>query len=600
MSGSPEFSGIPNLISGNPGLISGNPGLISGNPGLISGNPGLISGNPGLDGLISNGGGGYNPGTNGDGYNPGNSCGGGGSSCGGGGYNPGTDGDGYNPGNSCGGGSCGGGGYNPGNAGGSGYFPGLPINNGGSGYNPGNSCGMADNCCAAANEGCCIGGQQCYYIYEKKCKYENKPYCNTLSKQMCAKYQVRGCATAIKKEYIEVPYVKCKKKTEKKCWDYTRNVCDRNERGVEGNVTWTDEELVNRGDKTEEKCHQVSTCRLVDDSREVTQQVPEMKCESIPSQRKECRSVPVPQPPQEITKTVMDISYRESCYNVPRTKCTKVGCSSSSGCPSPGQNVCSTTEFTTEDVCNQCGSDQCKDQACQQVRVPVCYGGGGGYNGGCNAGPQECCRTEYERVCQQIPVKVPRQVTVTVQPPPQYVQRCYVVTENKQQCRQVLVPKVTQVPFQRCEMESENKCFKYQVPDQEVIRQDKSQAITVNTFTCNTRTETHQHCATLDVGVDCEESTFRKAVDVRYNKCDRVQTRTHCYDVPYSNCENSGGQSCEMVPRKVCQDTCKNASKRCNECSSFVSGGGFSGCGNSQCSNYIPRDAASGNLDIGY
>ena len=47
------------------------------------------------------------------------------------------------------------------------------------------------------------------------------------------------------------------------------------------------------------KCYQFNTISsLVDDVKQVTQQVPEMKCEKIPRTRSSCRTVPVPQPPE--------------------------------------------------------------------------------------------------------------------------------------------------------------------------------------------------------------------------------------------------------------------------------------------------------------
>ena len=47
---------------------------------------------------------------------------------------------------------------------------------------------------------------------------------------------------------------------------------------------------------------QVRKCNIVDETRTETTRVPERKCEKVPSTRRKCGTVTVPQPPMEVTR----------------------------------------------------------------------------------------------------------------------------------------------------------------------------------------------------------------------------------------------------------------------------------------------------------
>ena len=49
-------------------------------------------------------------------------------------------------------------------------------------------------------------------------------------------------------------------------------------------------------------CLQVRKCNIVDETRTETTRVPERKCEKVPSTRRKCGTVTVPQPPMEVTR----------------------------------------------------------------------------------------------------------------------------------------------------------------------------------------------------------------------------------------------------------------------------------------------------------
>ena len=54
---------------------------------------------------------------------------------------------------------------------------------------------------------------------------------------------------------------------------------------------------------------QVRKCNIVDETRTETTRVPERKCEKVPSTRRKCGTVTVPQPPMEVTHTPLYILH---------------------------------------------------------------------------------------------------------------------------------------------------------------------------------------------------------------------------------------------------------------------------------------------------
>ena len=92
-------------------------------------------------------------------------------------------------------------------------------------------------------------------------------------------------------------------------------------------------------------CLQVRKCNIVDETRTETTRVPERKCEKVPSTRRKCGTVTVPQPPMEVTRnspppslslsipctlqvpyTDYKTEYKQQCYNVPKPVCQQRPC----------------------------------------------------------------------------------------------------------------------------------------------------------------------------------------------------------------------------------------------------------------------------------
>lgn len=455
----------------------------------------------------------------------------------------------------------------------------------------GNNCGLVNECCGLADQGCCVGGQKCFTKYERVCRYQNQPVCQTQVQRKCVTHPIKYCRTISTPQFFNVPTFKCQKKRERKCWTYQRQECKQVTNTFIYNATWTEQEAVRMPERTEEKCYDVTSCKIVDDSQPMQQQVPQQKCDNVPQNRQVCRSVPVPSPPVERKNVVWETTYQQKCFNVPRTKCTTAGCNYG-GCPNPAQ-TCAVGGFQTQSVCAQavgpsiCGTDNCQAGAlCQQVETPLCQAG----PAPCVAGPQQCCTQEMERVCQQIPTRVPRTVSVLEASPPQFKQVCDTVTEYKQECRTIMISTTVNVPTKRCETVNGKKCVNYKVPDVQVRESMKTESLRYPFSNCTIQEVDDQHCADLDTGVTCSMEQERRVVTIRRSVCDQEKQQQYCHDVPSSVCSNTGGQVCEMVPREVCQPTCPTTSS-CNQCSEFVGGGGYSSCGTDSCSNFYPSSS---------
>lgn len=214
--------------------------------------------------------------------------------------------------------------------------------------------------------------------------------------------------------------------------------------------------------------------------------------------------------------------------------------------------------------------------------------------GSCSTGLQQCCTTTYEEVYNRVPCRVAKQVPVTIQPPPVYKQVCETVTNTEKSCRTVMKQVTYNVPQQRCIPGIEQKCFPINIPQQRVETDTKDAILEFPTEECDVQEGTDRHCATLEVDVECRESSVRRSAIISRQVCDQQINQQRCIDIPRSSCEKTGGQSCQMVPRKVCQDTC-STDNMCNQCSQFVGSGGYGSCNLGACSSFYGSDAVSGN-----
>lgn len=195
------------------------------------------------------------------------------------------------------------------------------------------------------------------------------------------------------------------------------------------------------------------------------------------------------------------------------------------------------------------------------------------------------CEMTYEDVCQQVPIRVPVQRTRVEQPPPRYEMQCNDITTSTQQCKTTYVDEPMQVPVKACESGVEEKCYTYEVPDQNVERVPESESVDFPSPDCTVEEAEKEHCTMLPTELVCKKTTERRGVLIRQRVCDRVRQARYCNILPFSYCMNTPGQECTMVPREVCQPGCSQ-STYCNQCSQFAGQGGFSQCSTQSCPNF--------------
>lgn len=336
-----------------------------------------------------------------------------------------------------------------------------------------------------------------------------------------------------------------------------------------------------------------------------TRKVPKQECVDVQKTIKDCQSVPVPQAPYSVPTMEYRTEYRQQCYQVPKPVCKMEPCS---------------YQVQTQNICPTCvmpgvPGAGCGDQCGGVYGGADPCGGGDGCGGGVSSGypgpgypgpgypgPNMCgacreqnvqmctrmtqkCEMTTENVCQQIPIRVPVPGTRPVQPPPKWEMRCTprIITTN--QCKTIYVPQ--QYPYQvkECQPGSEEKCYKYEVPDQNVVKNPESETIDFPSADCVLEESEKEHCTMLPTELVCKKGTERRGVLIRQRVCDRVRQARYCNILPFSYCQNTPGQECTTVPREVCQPACQQ-SNYCDQCSQFATTGGFSQCSTQTCPNF--------------
>lgn len=486
----------------------------------------------------------------------------------------------------------------------------FPIGVGGS---AGQCSSLTDQCCGMVDQGCCISqstfpptfvqqpvqavqqGQQCFTTYERKCRYANKPACQTYSKEFCENHPIKDCRYVQKREYVDVPVNECRLQNERQCFSYTGKECKPMGKIFNKTISWMDEELSPMSEKDVEKCHSVKTCKITERMETRTKKVPRQVCNKVPQPRRVCNSVPVPQPPQVVQTMSYRTEYRQQCYNIPKPVCKQVPCQYNvvatnicptcqepnmpgAGCGTPscmqvGGVGSAATVINTAPVISQ-GSDMCG--ACRSQNVQMC------------TRMSTQCEMTTEQVCQQVPIQIPVPGTRTIPSPPKYEMKCDTQTDYVDQCRTVYEDQPHQVPVKQCQDGVEEKCFNYKVPDYTVTRKTESDVAKFETRECDIVDVDRQHCAMLPTRMDCTQRTVRRTVLIRQKVCDQTRMARYCNRIPYSQCFNTPGQECEMVPREVCRptSTCLQ-NDYCNQCVQFANSGGFSQCSTSTCPNFV-------------
>jgi len=446
--------------------------------------------------------------------------------------------------------------------------------------------GMIDQCCNMADQGCCVNqGQQCYTVWEKQCQFSNKPQCLTTYKQKCDQVEIKSCRMNTEYRDIVVPINSCKVEREEKCFDYEEHQCKYDTKTHEEDISWEDEKLTNNPEPRQ-LCADVKVCKKVPKEEKRYKRIPEKKCEQVPKQRQQCRTVMVPQPPIKQQTVEYVTEYKQQCYDVPKPVCSQKPCTyavqQENICPtclSPGQPGPSCGSSTP------CGGgsapapapqpDMCG--ACRQQQVQYC------------TRLTQKCEMKNERVCQSVPVRRPVPGFKWVTPPPRPEMKCDTQTEYVQQCRVEYKTEEETFTVEVCETSIKQDCQPYDAPNYEVVRDQKNQTAVINNIkVCEIEKVMKKHCVKLPTSSTCSNDNIRRKVRITSQKCDRNNYKTVCKKFPDQNCQNSPGQVCKNVPRQVCQPTCEQ-NNYCNQCEQFAESGGFENCGTSTCPNFIAR-----------
>jgi len=628
-----------NVESGyNPGWNGGDSGY---NPGGVESgyNPGGVDSgyNPGWNGGSS----GYNPGGGDSGYNPG-----GGDS----GYNPGGGNSGYNPGGGDSGYNPGGGdsGYNPGGNGfitpvfNPGYNPGdisggSGFNPGGSGYSPGGQGSSpggfgpqgpcaSDQCCGMADNNCCLGGKQCYTYYEQECKRVDRPRCQIESSEFCKNRKIPMCRVVRKPEQTTITVEKCVKRAKRECFKYQREICNSFPESHMHNVTWQNDRLEETDVEEIEECKTVDACKIVQEVKEEERVVEKQVCNGTRTEQKQQCTVEYSRSPDQVRQqTQFKVDYQQRCFNVPRQICESNSCTTQ-GCVNGG-SVCSSNDYTYQQRCatvvgspivpqNPCGGSQgmvqgnpCGSQngnVCQEVKEAACYGP----SASCQAPTQQCCRMVQEKVCQQVPVRVPVMVNITIPGRVVPSKKCDTVDVEVPFCEMVQETIKENKTYDKCEMEKKEHCVPFELPTFSVIKQDREEQIDLRITKCKKSVVEQEYCHVFpDAEVDCRERRETRRYILNKVVCDRERDAKICRTIPWSRCLTGSDQECKMVPRQRCVDSC-STNPACGKCDQLRQEGQLQGgCpmsppmpmpagpmnpsplpATSSCGNFFPKD----------
>ncbi len=460
---------------------------------------------------------------------------------------------------------------------------------------------MTQQCCGMENQNCCPQGPQgkenCYTVWDRKCTPEDNPQCQVVVERKCHPVTLPDCRNVQEIRYKTFTVSECQPRPVRKCFEYTKKVCQSGTAKERREVTWKNEALKKLSDNKKKECYNVDTfnCTDINTPETITQRVPRVRV--VNDTRPSCRFVQEQEPAREISVPVTRIVYRQACYNMNVPVCTTNQCSTVGYCEQ-GTNLCSNNQFNTATVCPNAVGGQSQvnpgggaaimggQSACQQVRQPVCYGSGP--NSPCNAQSQQCCRTNTQRVCRNIPQRVTQQVKQMIPGQVRVRQVCENVVYPRQETYYETVQKLVNNTRKDCQKYTKQECHDFNQPTYTVVTEQKTEAVEIDLPKCKVGEMKATHCHTFPDGeIQCRDSTVRKGIKINKIKCDRRVTLQQCFDIPRANCMIGTNQKCRMVPREVCQPSCSQSSF-CNQCDEFRRGPGFGSCPTSTCGSFYP------------
>jgi len=226
---------------------------------------------------------------------------------------------------------------------------------------------------------------------------------------------------------------------------------------------------------------------------------------------------------------------------------------------------------------------------CQQVREAACFGP----LGTCQAPAQTCCKITYQRVCQQVPYRVPVLVNITLPGERIRKQDCQDVERIVPIYKTVVNTVFENITREKCQPERKQQCVNFTLPLYEKVNVDRNETVVLSTQKCNKQNLTRTHCETFPgAKVTCTTDSVSRRYIVNKVKCDQNRETKACRMMPWSRCVPNSGQECRMVQKTRCVPACSQT-PQCNRCEQMRQSGMLeSTCSSSgsTCSKFYPRD----------
>jgi len=428
-----------------------------------------------------------------------------------------------------------------------------------------------------------MGGQQCYTYYENVCENTNEAQCNMKGRNYCEQITLKDCRVVRERGSVILNEDVCRPALKRECFDYEKTVCDMVNGKEAKLISWENQRLEKVEDRVEEKCENVKRCNFTTEEVVEGRNIPRRVCENSTETQEICQNVPRTDYRVE-SRIGYQIQYVTDCQYINQPACSLNACGPQ-GCMNGG-SVCSTSDYNTTTMCPQAAAGANGPVSpCQQVRVPVCYGN----LGSCSSPNQQCCLNSQQRVCQQIPQRIPVQRNVTV-PYMRYERECRNVERTTPNCRTEYEFKNFTSSVRKCNEIVEQECFNLTIPEYVVKMEVKNESVAFSKMICEKKTEKAQFCQNVLSDIQCSPRPIRKPYVLNKVICDRSRSVQFCRTIPESECMNVPNQRCRVVPRQVCQPACSE-SPNCNRCDSFRAQGGFSSCNSGMCPNFYPQDS---------
>merc|ERR1711970_594934 len=273
-------------------------------------------------------------------------------------------------------------------------------------------------------------------------------------------------------------------------------------------------------------------------------------------------------------------------YNVPRQICDTSTCTTE-GCMNGG-SVCSANDYTYHKRCatqvggyqgapgiGSCGSPgvtgagqgaKCGSpgggNVCQKVKEAACYGP----SASCQAPSQQCCRIIQQKVCQQVPVRVPVPVDVTLPGSRIPRKKCETVEVESPVCKNYQETVQEEKTYDKCEMTKKEQCVTFEMPSFTTVKQQTSEQVELRVSKCKKTVISQEYCHVFpDAAVECRQRRETRRYILNKVVCDRQRDAKICRSIPWSQCMSGSDQECEMVPRQRCVDSC-STDPACGKC----------------------------------